>query len=288
MSVLAVGPANDQGRAVVVIPLSVIILAKNEERLVGRCINSVCWADEVLVIDSLSSDRTADIARSHGARVYEQEWLGWPKQRNKAASIAKNDWVFFVEADEIVTPELTANLRRMLDRGLEPKDGLYLDRRNDFLGALLPNGARHSMQRTFIRVYNRRHSRFDETMRVHEQVRLQGTARRLEGSLLHCRGSSMHELVDVFNRYATVEAQELYDRGVRANWCNVIVLPAIKFVWFYLVKREYRLGMRGLMHAMLKATSDYIRYAKLWELEHMQPGNHSNADAFASHMDSAS
>jgi glycosyltransferase involved in cell wall biosynthesis len=262
------------------VPLSVIILTKNEERLIGRCIDSVRWADEVLVIDSLSNDRTIQIAQARGARVYEQQWLGWPRQRNKATSIARNDWVFFVEADEIVTSELADNVRRILDSGIDPNDGLCLDRRNDFLGVLLPNGARRAAQRTFVRIYNRRQSSFDETMRVHEQVRLQGVSHPVAGALLHCRGSSMHELVEVFNRYATVEAQELHDRGVRANWRNVLVLPLIKFIWFYIVKREFRLGTRGLMHAMLKATSDYIRYAKLWELQHLANhplGGHGSA-----------
>src|SRR3712207_2013002 len=92
------------------IAISAIILTKNEEQFIERCIRSVHWADEVLVIDSCSTDRTREIAASLGANVYEQEWLGWSGQRNKAASLGENDWVFFIECDEIVTPELARSI----------------------------------------------------------------------------------------------------------------------------------------------------------------------------------
>lgn len=249
------------------IPMSVIILTRDEEQLISRCIGSVCWADEVLVVDSGSTDRTVDIARSHGARVIEQTWLGWSRQRNAGASAAKHDWLFFVEADEIVTPELARNIARVFQEQVDPADGFSLDRRDDFLGILLPNQSSLARRRAFIRIYNRRCSDWDETMQVHERVRITGRSRPIDGQLLHCRGSSMSEMVDTLNRYATTEAAQLHDRGIRATWIHIALRPVLRFLWCYVVKQEFRLGARGLMHALMRATSEFVRYAKLWELQ---------------------
>lgn len=119
--------------------LTVIILTKNEEQFIERCVRSVRWADEVLVLDSCSSDRTQEIAASLDANVYEQEWLGWPGQRNKATSLAKNDWVLFVEADEIVTPGLARSIQEVMSGPIDDRDAYSVDRRGDFYGLLLPN-----------------------------------------------------------------------------------------------------------------------------------------------------
>ncbi|CAN5744896.1 glycosyltransferase family 2 protein [soil metagenome] len=248
--------------------ISVIILTKDEESLIGRCIDSVCWADEVLVVDSGSSDRTIEVARSHGATVLEQPWLGWPRQRNTAAAAAKHDWVFFVEADEVVSPALATSVRATFAGRPDPRDGFHLDRRDDFLGVMLPNQSNRVRRRAFVRIYNRRCSRYDPTMRVHEEVQLDGVSRPLHGRLLHCRGSSMDELVSTLNRYATTEAAALSDHGVRSSWLHIVGRPLLRFGWCYLVKGGFRLGTRGVAHAMLRAFSEFVRFVKLWELQH--------------------
>ncbi len=247
------------------IAISVIILTKNEEDYIERCVQSVAWADEVLVMDSESIDQTKKVAESLGARVIVQPWLGWSEQRNKAVSFAENDWVLIVEADEIVTPELARSIQEAMDRQPDTCDGYTVNRRNDFLGLLLFNDARPSKRRNFVRLFNRRESCYDPTMKVHEEVRFPGKAYPLDGVLLHWRGSTMDEMVSVFNRYATVEAEVLDERGVRATPVNVFVRPILRFLWSYVAKGGFRQGTRGLMHAQLKALSDYIRYAKLWE-----------------------
>ena len=248
-------------------PLSVIILAKNEENFISWCIGSVRWADEVLVVDSGSTDKTRELATSLGAKVYEQEWLGWSGQRNKGVSLAKNDWVFFIEADEIVSAELASSIQQAFTKTVDERDGYSLDRRGDFLGVLLPNEARASKRLNFVRIFNRKHSAYDMSMKVHEEVLFPGKAIPLDGVLLHWRGYTMNELVAVFNRYATVEAEVLNEKGKHATALDILGWPVLRFLWSYLAKGGWRLGTRGLMHAMLKGSSDYIRYAKLWELQ---------------------
>jgi (heptosyl)LPS beta-1,4-glucosyltransferase len=247
--------------------LTVIILTKNEEQFIERCLRSVGWADEVLVLDSGSSDRTREIAASLGANVYEQEWLGYAQQRNKAISLAKNDWVFFVDCDEIVTPELARSIQEVMSGPMDEHDGYSVDRRGDFFGLLLPNMSNARNRRNFVRVFNRRHSTYDPAMRVHEKVRFPGEAIPLQGILIHWRAYTMDEYITVFNRYATVEADVLNEKGRRANGYKIFLWPILRFLWNYVARGGARLGTRGLIHAMLQATSEYLRYAKLWEMQ---------------------
>jgi (heptosyl)LPS beta-1,4-glucosyltransferase len=247
--------------------LTVIVLTKNEEQVIERCLRSVGWADEVLVLDSGSSDGTREIAASLGANVYEQEWLGYARQRNKASSLAKNNWVFFVDSDEIVTPELARSIQEVMSGPMDERDGYSVDRRGDFLGLLLPNMSNARNRRNFVRLFNRRCSTYDPAMKVHEVVRFTGKAIPLRGVLIHWRAYTMDEYITVFNRYATVEAEILDEKGRRANGYRIFIWPILRFLWNYVAKGGARLGTRGLIHAMLQATSEYARYAKLWEIQ---------------------
>ena len=249
--------------------LSAVIMTKNEEAKIARCIRSVLWADEVLVIDSGSTDATREIATSLGARIVEQPWLGFSAQRNRGAALAQHDWIFYADADEIVTPELAAAIQGVMAGTPDPKDAYAVDRRGDFLGVLLPNEARPSKRRNFIRLYNRQQSAYDETMSVHEEVRFPGRALPLSGVLLHWNDLTMDEYFSLFNRYATLEAHALNEQGRHVRTLEILVRPILRFFWSYFVRGGWRLGTRGLIHAQLKASSDFMRYAKLWESQHV-------------------
>src|SRR5438105_1553782 len=163
-------------------PVSVAILAKNEETFIGRCVTSALWADEVLVLDTGSTDRTMEIARSLGATVYERPWSGnWSEMRNVSICLAQHDWVLFIDADEIVTPELACSIRAALSRSPDPRDGYHVQRPSDMLGVLLANEARPSKQAGFIRLLNRRFNLCDEAQKVHESITPVGRARPLYG-----------------------------------------------------------------------------------------------------------
>ncbi len=247
--------------------LSIVILAKNEEQFIGRCIKSVLWADEVLVLDSGSTDRTEEIAQLLGATVYHQDWLGYSAQRNQAISLAKNDWVFFIDCDEIVTPELASSIQAIMNCSLNEKDGYSVNRRGDFYGVLLPNMSKAKNRNHFIRLFNRKYSRYDPEMKVHERVLCSGKILPLEGVLIHWRGYIMDEYIQVFNRYASMEAEVLKDQDVHVNGVTIFIRPILRFLWCYFARGGCFLGTRGLIHAMLKATSEYIRYVKLWEMQ---------------------
>jgi (heptosyl)LPS beta-1,4-glucosyltransferase len=247
--------------------LTVIVLTRDEEQFIERCLSSVGWADEVLVLDSGSSDRTREIATSLGANVYEQEWLGYARQRNKAISLATNDWVFVIHCDEIVTPKLARSIQEVISGPMDERDGYSVDRRGDFLGLLLPNMSNARNRRNFVRLFNRRYSTYDPAMKVHEEVRFPGESIPLRGILIHWRAYTMDEYITVFNRYATVEAEILNEKGRRANGFRIFLWPILRFSWNYVARGGARLGTRGLIHAMLQATSEFVRYAKLWEMQ---------------------
>ena len=249
--------------------LSVIILTKNEEKFIERCIQSVLWADEVLVLDSGSIDQTKTIAADLGATVYEKEWLGYSGQRNKALSFAIHDWVLFVDADEIVTPELASSIQKVLSEPMNEQDGYSLDRRGDFLGILLPNVCRPSKRLNFVRLFNKHCSSYDSTMKIHEEVRFPGKAIPLEGILIHWGGNVMDEYIAALNRYSILEAEVLNDNGYRVSGFIVFLRPILRFLWIYIARYNFLLGTRGLMHAMLGATREYVRYAKLWEMQNL-------------------
>lgn len=256
------------------IPVSAVIVTKNEELFVERCVRSVLWADEVVVLDSGSTDRTMEIAASLGANVYEHEWLGWGAQVQKAVSLAKNDWVLVLDCDEIVSPELAQSIKKAMSGTVDEKDGYSLDRRGDYLGILLPNIDRASNRRNFVRLFNRRYSAYDLTMKIHHQVRYPGKAIPLDGVLLHWRGQGIGDLVTSFNKDATLEAQMLNEKGYRATGTLIFIRPILRFLWCYFAKGGIFQGARGLSHSMMKATSEYIRYAKLWELQNVKQEIH--------------
>ncbi len=259
-------------------PVSVIILAKDEERFIERCVRSASWADEVLVLDSGSTDRTREIAAASGAVVHEQEWLGWAPQRVRAIELASYDWVFYLDSDEIVTPRLADSVVAVAGGPMDPDDGYSVDRRGDFLGVLLPNDSRRSKRRSFVRLFNRTRSGYDAADIVHEEVRVPGRSIPLDGVLLHWRAYEMDEYVTVFNRYATVEAQMLDGQGVRSTGAKILYRPLLRFLWCYVYKRGFRLGARGLIWSLLKATSEYVRYAKLWERQNARATPHPPAE----------
>ncbi len=252
------------------LPLSVVILAKNEEAFIERCLRSVSWADEQVMLDSGSTDRTVEIATALGARVYQQQdWLGWAAQRTKAISLAQHDWVFVMDVDDIVTPELAASIQAVMRQPRRNEDGYSIDRRDDFHGVLLPSIRRRSKLVNCVRLFNRRYSAYDSAMIVHEEVRFTGKAILLPGILLHWRGWKIDDQISALNRYAAIEAEALYSQGQRANALSIAIRPILRFCWCYIAKGCFIAGIQGLNYSIARAIGEYTRYAKLWEMEHI-------------------
>jgi (heptosyl)LPS beta-1,4-glucosyltransferase len=250
--------------------LSVVIMTLNEEELLQRCLDSVTFADQILLVDSGSTDGTIDIARRNGADIIVQSWLGWPQQRNFCLRNAKYDWVLMLEADEVVTNKLRQSIEEALAGNPDPRDGFAVDRRGEIMGALLPNMKRQSKLIGFCRLSNRLHSWYDDSRSIHEDVIVEGKCHLLKGYLLHWRSSNITDLVNQNNRYSSMEAKVFDGKGVKPSVLKVITRPIMRFGWCYFVCGGYKLGMRGFVYSALKAIFDFLTYSKLWEL-HQTP-----------------
>lgn len=264
--------------------ISAVILTRNEEALIERCLASIRdVVDDIVVVDSCSTDRTRELAAQCGARVVEQAWLGWIAQRALGIARARHDWVLILEADEIVTPGLARSIRDATRRMMHIDDGYSVDRRDDFLGGILPRMRRRSKRLNYVRLFNRTRSAYDPTLIVHDEVRCPGRAIPLAGALIHWRGFSTADQVSRYAQYAPLEATVLEGRGVRVSVLSLIVRPVLRFGWCYVVCGGFRLGARGLAHALMVASSEYLRFATTWERQHAPPTPHPPpdvADAF--------
>lgn len=255
-------------------PVSIVVVARDEAATIERFVRHAQWADEVLVaVDTATTDDTGDHARAAGATVRSVEWKGFSATKNDAVKLARYDWVLSLDADEIVSRRLRDSVLAALDSRPDPRHGFAIERRSDFLGALLPNDTRAATRRNMVRLFHRAHGRWDETMTVHEVVRVPGAVHRLTGIVVQWRGFDLDELLRRFNGYATAEARQLARNGRRARAVDVLLRPIARFCWHYAVRGEFRLGGRGLVHSGLKAASEYMRWAKLWELERPSPSH---------------
>ncbi len=250
--------------------LSVAIIARDEERHIGNALASVTGlADELVVlIDERTSDNTATICRSAGARVLIEPWRGFPAQRNRALEVCRGEWVLFLDADERITPELAPEIRALLARPAQhtdPPAGYWIPRHNQFFGRILRGGGWYPDHQ--LRLLQRGRAYYDEARLVHELTILDGPAHTLNGHLLHLNIERFDELWRKQRDYAFQEARTLYSQGRRTRWRNFIGAPAREFYRRYWQLGGWRDGVIGLL---LCATLAYFEIVKYTYLKGMQ------------------
>ena len=246
-------------------PLSVVLITQNAAAQLPECLASVAFADEVVVVDSGSSDGTTEVATRYGARVVMKEWLGFGRQKQYAVEQATHDWVLCLDADERVSPELAASLVRTLQA---PEAPVYrMARRNRFLGRWLRHG--EGYPDWSLRLFDRRHARWSDDA-VHEKVLYAVSPGTLTGDLLHESGEDLGRYLEKQNRYTTLAAQELHRRGRRAGLVEITLSPLLRFFKFYLLRLGFLDGMPGLVHISIGCMNSFMKYAKLIELQRMQ------------------
>lgn len=245
--------------------LSVVILAKDEAAFIERAVESVAWADEVLVVDSGSTDGTQQLAEGSGAKVVDQPWLGWSAQRMAGAMAARNDWVFFLEADEVPNRSLMEAITAIDFRSQDPKTAFSVDRRGDFLGVLLPNSQRTRQVKSFVRIFHKHEYQYDPDAVIHERVLVPlDRVQLLNGVLIHWRGANVKEYISMLDRNTDAEAKDPKIVGANFSPLKATVLPLVRLLWLLVGKGEIRLGWRGVQHALLRAYADAAREGKRW------------------------
>jgi len=242
--------------------LSVIIIAKNEAANIRACIESVAWADEIIVVDSGSTDDTVSIASEMGALVYvHADWPGFGPQKNRALGYASKDWVFSIDADERVTPELRSEIEQAMR---EPEaDGYYCPRLSQFCGKFI----RHSgwYPDYVLRLFRRGAGRFSDSL-VHESVLLTGKTDKLKHPLLHYSYLSTVDVERKVEHYSTAAAQQMFESGKRSNRFDAALRGGWAFVRTYVLRLGVLDGVAGWNIARMNGRTTYLKYRKLTAL----------------------
>jgi glycosyltransferase involved in cell wall biosynthesis len=241
--------------------LSAVLITRNAAALLGPCLDSLAFADEIVVIDSSSSDATAELAAGKGARVVQKEWLGFGRQKQFAVEQASHDWVLCLDADERVSPQLAASIRSALAAPVSP---VYrMARRNRFLGRWLSHGEGYPDWSP--RLFNRMNARWSDDL-VHEKVLFAVTPGTLEGDLMHDSADDLATYLERQNRYTTLAARQAFEQGRSAGVLHLLFSPVVRFIKFYLMRLGFLDGLPGLLHISIGCVNSYMKYAKLIEL----------------------
>ena len=242
--------------------LSVVIITLNEARHIGACLDSVSFADEVIVLDSGSTDATCEIARARGARVtVVSDWPGFGPQKNRALDLATCDWVLSIDADERVTPELARSIQAVLTQSAY--SAWKIARLSRFGGRWI----RHSgwWPDHVLRLFRRGSARFTEAA-VHEKVVAQGEVGTLDGHFLHYPYADMAAMVAKVNRYSSDAAAMMHARGKTTSVAGIAGHAVWTFIRHYLVRRGFLDGKEGFILALTAAAGSFFRYTKLYFL----------------------
>ncbi len=246
--------------------ISVVVLARNEEANIANCLNTLQWADELLVLDSYSDDSTVEIARGMGAEVRQRRFDNYALQRNAALRIASKAWVLFVDADERVTEELVEEIKLVIDE--DALDGWWVPRKNYIFGKWIRHAGWYPDHQ--LRLLRRERATYDKRRPVHELVDIDGEAGYLSNPLIHHNYRTVGEFREKQNRYTDHEVRMLLENGQRARPRNFVLQPLRQFRWRYLTLRGYRDGWRGLLLSSLMAYYELVRYWRLWHLQRAQ------------------
>ena len=249
--------------------LSVCVITYNEADNISECLESVRWADEIIVVDSNSTDKTVEIARRFTDKVLLREWPGHVAQKNFAADQAGCDWILAVDADERVSTALRDEILQVLKKRDRGQIGFCFPRKNHYLGRWWTHGGWYPDLK--LRLWRRGRGRWGGND-PHDHVVLQGLPGRLSGDLLHYSYRSITDHVVRMNSYSTIAARAKEEKEVRYHLLDLLVRPPWRFFRMYLLKSAWRDGIAGLTIAGIESFYVFLKYAKLWERQKLERG----------------
>jgi glycosyltransferase involved in cell wall biosynthesis len=245
------------------VQISAVLIAHNEENDIEAALRSLEGvADEIVVVDSHSSDRTVRIARKYTDRVFERTWTNYADQKNFADDQARHLWILSLDADERLSPELRAEILALKD-GTPDCPAFSMPRRVFYLGRWIKHSGWYPDRR--IRLFRRDAARWEGAF-VHESLVLNGEARRLSGDIQHYTYRNVSDHVERINAFSELGAQKLYAAGRKARWAQLVFLPPARFLKSYVVRLGLLDGFAGLVISVLNGYAIFLRYAKLREI----------------------
>lgn len=260
--------------------ITAAVITRNEAGNIRACLETLQWADEMLIMDSCSTDDTVAIAREMGAVVHARPFDDFPTHRNAALDAVRTDWVLFVDADERVTPELAREVRKVVNEA-EAKwregataeagavAGYWIPRRNFIMGRWIRHGGWYPDYQ--LRLLKIGHARYDEAVKVHEVVNLDGASGHLREPFIHYNYERLSQLFSKQASYAKLEAASLHRRGIRARPHNFILQPLREFRRRFFSLGGYHDGLHGLFLALLLAAYTFVTYVHLWRMPPPRP-----------------
>lgn len=242
--------------------VSAILIVKNEAAFVRQCLESLSWVDEIIILDSGSTDNTIDICREFTDQVFSTDWPGFGPQKNRALEKARYEWVFSIDADEWVTPELQAEILQVISQPNMQSDAFSIPRRNQYLGQWLYHGDAGRDRVT--RLFRREKAKFSNLI-VHEAIEVdRNKIGQLKNYLCHNSYRSVEEVLERMNRYSTLSAEIRRKNGKQSSIRKAITHAMWAFFKTYFLRMGFRDGKMGFLAAVYSAESSYYRYIKLW------------------------
>ncbi len=238
--------------------ITATIITLNEESNIARAIESLRCCEEIVVVDSGSTDRTVELASNLRGRVVEADWKGYANQKNYAAALASNDWILSIDADEALSEGLEAEIWQVKKNG-PSCDAYTMPRMAQYLGKWILHSGWYPDRK--VRLYDRRKAKWVGEF-VHESVKVEGRTGHLEGNLLHFTCDSLSQHLRTMDRYTTLAAEELVSRKHKIPFWRLLADPAWAFIRAYIVERGYLDGVEGLAIAHMAALYTFLKYAK--------------------------
>lgn len=236
----------------------------NEEQNIDRCLSSLDWCDEIVVVDSFSTDRTVELCRRYTDRVYQHAWLGYIGQKNLAREKASHPWVLYVDADEEVSPQLKSEILAELREPGNLFVGYTFPRMVRYLGRWIRHGEWYPdlKLRLFLKAKGR-----SGGQEPHDQVLIEGPVKQLNGQLYHYSYDDIRDHLNRTNHYSSISAEEKFKAGHRVHLTDIAIRPFLRFIRAYFLRAGFLDGRRGFLIALIIAFGVCMKYAKLWELE---------------------
>jgi glycosyltransferase involved in cell wall biosynthesis len=245
------------------VKISASIIVYNEEDNIAELCETVSWADEIVIVDSSSTDRTIEIAKQFTDKIFQREFLGYKDKHEYADSMTTGDWIFWIDADERVTPELLSSIEKLRSRNdSELPSGFRIARKTWYEGRWIMHGGWYPDHQ--MRLYRKADS-FWDGVAPHQTARVAGKVETLDGELLHYTKRDLSDHHRVTDRYATLAAEHLAKSGVTSGASKMFFSSIAAFVRTYILKQGFRDGVPGLMIAMFTAYGVFLKYAKVWE-----------------------
>jgi glycosyltransferase involved in cell wall biosynthesis len=243
--------------------LSIIVITKNEEANIADCLESVRWADEIIVVDSQSTDKTIEVAKKYTTKIFITEWKGYFAAKNYAIEHAINKWIFSIDADERVTPELAEEIQNLVNNQASNSNAYEVGRRAYFLGKWIRHCGWYPSY--VVRLFRKGTGQYNMN-RVHEKFEVSGNIGRLKHDLVHLTDNDLRHYFSKYSIYTSLAAQDLSDKKRRFAITDIIFKPMFTFLKMYVLRLGFLDGIHGFILCSLSASYVFTKYAKLWEI----------------------